>query len=500
MSLTPGRFIERFAGLKALVIGEAMLDRYLHGETERLCREAPVPIVDVVRRVDVPGGAANTAVNARRLGAGVTFLSVVGADAEGRALRQALEEQGVATGALVADPARSTLAKQRLLAGRQMLVRFDQGSTGTLSAGRERALVSRLMELVPAHDVVLVSDYAYGILAPRAIAALARCQARAARVIVVDSKRLGAYRTVGVTAVKPNFAEAVALLGGADRRVEARIELVSRHGRRLLEATGAQIAAVTLDTEGALFFERGRPPYRTYARPADHARAAGAGDTFVATLGLALAAGADLSAAAELASAAAAVVVNQDGTAACTAAELRAAVEPCDKVIGDLEELAARLGAHRRTGRRIVMTNGCFDILHRGHITSLNGAKSLGDVLVVGVNADASVQRLKGPGRPINRLEDRVQVLAALSAIDYIVPFDDDTPVDLVRVVRPDVFVKGGDYTAERLPEAGVVKALGGVVDILPWVEDQSTTSIIERIHEQFVNGAGRPSPLGKIA
>jgi D-beta-D-heptose 7-phosphate kinase/D-beta-D-heptose 1-phosphate adenosyltransferase len=200
---------------------------------------------------------------------------------------------------------------------------------------------------------------------------------------------------------------------------------------------------------------------------------------------MALAAGADLAAAAELASAAANVVVGKDGTAVCSALELRAAVTPADKVVGDLRALGGRLETHRAAGRRIVMTNGCFDILHRGHITFLNAAKSLGDVLVVGLNSDAGVRRLKGAGRPINDLEDRAHVLAALSAVDHIVPFDETTPVELVRVVRPDVFVKGGDYTLERMPEAGVVQALGGVVRILPYVSDRSTSSIIERVRER---------------
>jgi D-beta-D-heptose 7-phosphate kinase/D-beta-D-heptose 1-phosphate adenosyltransferase len=189
-------------------------------------------------------------------------------------------------------------------------------------------------------------------------------------------------------------------------------------------------------------------------------------------------------------------VVGKDGTAICSATELRAAVTPADRVVPDLGTLVARLDAHRRAGRRIVMTNGCFDILHRGHITFLNAAKSLGDVLVVGLNTDAGVRRLKGAGRPINGLEDRAHVLAALSAVDAIVPFDEDVPTALVRAVRPDVFVKGGDYTVDRLPEAAVVQALGGVVRILPYVDDRSTTSLIERIHAR----AHADRVLGNIA
>ena len=488
MALSAGldQLVERFAGLRVLVIGEAMLDCYLHGVTERLCREAPVPIVDVAHRVEVPGGAANTAVNARALGARVTLLSVVGADTEGATLRRALAAHDVDEAALVDDPSRRTLAKQRLVAGGHLLVRFDQGSTDGLPVASERALGARLVELARAHDAVVVSDYGYGILGPRTIARLAECQAAAARVVVVDSKTLPAYRRAGVTAVKPNFAEALALLGARGHRPAGeRAAAITREGHRLLELTGAQIAAVSLDTEGAVFFEQGSPPYRTYARPAAHAQAAGAGDTFVATLGMALAAGGDLAAAAELASAAAGVVVTKDGTAVCSALELRAAVSPSDKVVADVRGLGARLDGHRAAGRRIVMTSGCFDILHRGHITFLNAAKALGDVLVVGLNSDGGVRRLKGTGRPINDLEDRAHVLAALSAVDHIVPFDEATPVELVRAVRPDVFVKGGDYTLERLPEAGMVQAQGGVVRILPYVSDRSTTSLIARVHER---------------
>jgi D-beta-D-heptose 7-phosphate kinase/D-beta-D-heptose 1-phosphate adenosyltransferase len=486
VSATLDGLVERFAGLRVLVVGEAMLDRYLHGVTDRLCREAPVPIVDVGQCVEAPGGAANTAVNARALGARVTLLSVIGADPEGAALRRTLARHDVADAMLLGDPARGTLTKQRLVAGGHLLVRFDQGSTGALGRASERALAARLAELARAHDAIVVSDYGYGILGRRVIAGLAEAQARAPRIVVVDSKTLPAYRRVGVTAVKPNFAEALALLGDhGPRAAGERVDAIVRDGERLLAVTGAQIAAVSLDTDGALFFERGGPPYRTYARPTIHARAAGAGDTFVTALALALAAGGDLAAAAELASAAAGVVVGKDGTAVCSAAELRAAVTPADKVAGDSQALATHLEGHRAAGRRIVMTSGCFDILHRGHITFLNAAKALGDVLVVGVNTDAGVRRLKGAGRPINDLEDRAHVLAALSAVDHIVPFDEATPVALVRAVRPDVFVKGGDYTLERMPEAAVVHALGGTVRILPYVNDRSTTSIIARVRER---------------
>ena len=483
-------FVDAFARLRVVVLGDAMLDTYLEGESARLSAEAPVPIVAVAARRDLPGGAANTAANARALGAHVTLLSVVGADEEAALVRAALAEHGVAGADLLTEGGRVTHAKNRVVAGAQMLVRFDQGSTEGVARASEDALASRLTDAWGSCDAVIVSDYGYGVVTPRLISLVAELQADAPRVVVVDAKDLRAYRKVGVTAVKPNYRQALSLLGepAGDAR---RWELIAAHGARILDLTGAQIAAVTLDAEGALVLERGRPAYRTYARRSPDSRAAGAGDTFTATVALALAAGAHTPAAAELASAAAGIVVAKQGTALCSADELRDAVAGERKYLPDRNRLRAALAAHRDQGKRIIFTNGCFDILHRGHITYLSRAKLLGDVLVVGLNSDESVARLKGPGRPVNTLEDRAHVLAALSAVDHIVAFDEDTPVSLIEAVRPDVFVKGGDYTREMLPEAPVVEALGGTIQLLPYVEDRSTSGIIERIREP--DGASAP-------
>jgi D-beta-D-heptose 7-phosphate kinase/D-beta-D-heptose 1-phosphate adenosyltransferase len=310
-------------------------------------------------------------------------------------------------------------------------------------------------------------------------------QAATPRVLVVDAKHLPAYRDVGVTAVKPNFEEVARLLRNErfDER-QGRVERIAASADLLLDITGAEIAAVTLDTEGAVILERDNPPYRTYARPTPHSRAVGAGDTFVSALTLGLASGAPTTSAAELASTAAGIVVAKEGTASCSNQELMEHYTAADKYIEDLDRLASRVEFYRSSGRRIVFTNGCFDLLHRGHITMLNRAKALGDVLIVGINTDSGVARLKGPGRPINNIEDRADVLAALSCVDHIVSFDDDTPVELVCSIRPDVFVKGGNYMENQLPEAPVVKELGGEVHILPYTHAHSTTGIIERIRE----------------
>jgi D-beta-D-heptose 7-phosphate kinase/D-beta-D-heptose 1-phosphate adenosyltransferase len=493
MSHALSQIIDEFRGLDVLVIGEAMLDSYLEGTTERLCREAPVPIVAVGGRRDAPGGAANAAVNAAALGARARFLSVVGDDAEARLLRQALARHGVDTDDLLIDPSRRTLSKTRVVASGQLLVRFDQGSTGAVGEGVERELLGRLRSLFRKCDVIIVSDYGYGILAPAVIEALAGLQGRSPRVIVADSKDLAAYRDVGPTAVKPNYGEAVRLVAGrCDDLAGSRAERIIGWGECFLDVTGARMAAVTLDAEGAVVLERGRPPYRTYARPTDHAHAAGAGDTFLATLALALAAGAEAPAAADLASAASAVVVSREGTVACTAADLRGQFDLGGKTAAGLDDLLRCVDAHRRAGRRVVFTNGCFDIIHRGHTSYLSRAKALGDVLVVGVNSDASIRRLKGPTRPINAEDDRVEVLAALSCVDHLILFDEDTPCDLVGALRPDVFAKGGDYTLDRLPEASVVASYGGEVRILPYEADRSTTGLIAKIRAAH-GEAGRP-------
>jgi len=412
--------IEAFAGRKVLVLGEAMLDSYLQGTSERLCQEAPVPIVDIRETAYLPGGAANTAANLSSLGAQATLLSVLGEDESGFRLRQTLEQRHIVTEHMLSTPNRCTLAKQRILAGPQIVVRFDQGSTQPLDTETETKLIDRLTLLFQMSEAIVVSDYHHGLLTPRVLQALETLQQEDPRVIVVDSKQPQAYRSLPVTAIKLNYKEAIGLLGLPKvHGDEDRLEQINRHGGKVLDLTRAQIAAITLDHSGALIFHRDdETPYRTYSESRPDSQAAGAGDTFVSALTLSLATGAPPEHAAEIASAAAAVVVAKSGTSVCSLEELKEAFSTDEKVVKDVFQLALRVSMCRRTSRRIVFTNGCFDILHRGHIAYLNRAKALGDILIVGLNSDQSVRKLKGPQRPINPLEDRAQVLAALSCVD----------------------------------------------------------------------------------
>ncbi|MBD0336467.1 MAG: D-glycero-beta-D-manno-heptose 1-phosphate adenylyltransferase [Cyanobacteria bacterium Co-bin13] len=478
--------IDRFAHLKVLVIGEAILDSYLQGAVTRLCREAPVPIVDVDQRQYAPGGAANTAANVARLGGETYFLSVIGCDYEGDRLREALAERDVRLDDLLSHPHRRTLVKQRVMASSHLLVRFDQGSIDAIDSEVENLLIQRLVQRFPTCDAVVISDYAYGIFTPRVIETLKQLQAEHSRVIVADSKRLQAYAEVGVTAVKPNYDETVQLLGLPKLNGHSRVEQISRYGQSVLKVAGTQMAALTIDEDGAVVFVGDRPPSRTFAKPAPGSHATGAGDTYVATLALALGAGADPHAAASLAAIATAVIVQEEGTTCCNPLALRRALFDQNKRIFNHTELVSLVNQHRALGKRVVFTNGCFDILHSGHVTCLEQAKALGDVLIVGVNSDESVRQLKGPTRPVNNLADRLTVLAALGCVDYVVPFSDRTPRELIRIIRPDVYAKGGDYTRDTLPETPLIEELGGEVRILPYLDNRSTTNLIQQIRTGY--------------
>ncbi|WP_214411535.1 D-glycero-beta-D-manno-heptose 1-phosphate adenylyltransferase [Sphaerisporangium fuscum] len=461
--------------VSAVVVGDVMLDSWLHGSAKRIAAEAPVPVISLEGTDDAPGGAANTAANLVALGARVRLLGVVGDDECADLLTHLLQLYGVET-ELLTVPGRRTTHKRRLITGGQLTARYDEEDLEPIPPAVEEELIGRLAPAVAGAGVVVASDYASGVFTPRVRRALAR-----APLLVVDAHSVAAWRDCAPTAVLPNYDEVVRLLDDEGEGVD-RVDFLMSRSERLLAATRARLVVTTLDGEGTLLHRRGHPPYRTYAEPAPQHMATGAGDTFTAAFALWLAGGASPEEAAEAGQAAAAVVVRRPGTSVCTRNELLRAMRRDDGVVQPPQRLAQLVDERRRRGERIVFTNGCFDLLHRGHVSYLEQARRLGDVLVVAVNSDASVARLKGPGRPVNPCEDRMSVLAALNHVDYVTSFEEDTPERLLRMIRPEIYVKGGDYTPDMLPEAPLVRALGGEVKVLGYLSDRSTTAIIRRV------------------
>ncbi len=456
-----------------VVVGDLLLDRWITGTADRISREAPTPVVQVRDRQDAPGGAANTAMNLAALGAPVRLTGAIGTDEAGDSLLALLTGAGVDVTAVVRLEGTPTTLKTRVNVAGQVLVRFDEGVV--LDDAGRAAVAAALPAALAGAGAVLVCDYGMG--ATEGAVREAVRAGRSGRPLVVDAHDLLPWAALAPTAVTPNAGEVERLLGrplGGDR-VGTALAL----GAELRGATGADGVVVTLDRDGTVVHGTGAPS-RTLARPAPDSMANGAGDTFAAALVLALAAGEDLHGAARLGQLAADVVVKEPGTSLCTRAALVASLTDGARLL-DERALVAALAAERAAGRRIVFTNGCFDVLHLGHTAYLRQARQLGDLLVVAVNDDDSVRRLKGSGRPINQAADRAGVLAELACVDYVTVFGEDTPTRLIAAIEPDVYAKGGDYTPSMLPETPVVEAHGGEVRIVDWVSPHSTSGIIAR-------------------
>ena len=468
-----------FDQARVLVAGDVMLDRYYHGSTSRISPEAPVPVVRVERQEERPGGAANVALNIAALGGTVELIGLTGRDEAADSLGERLERSGVRCNFQAVEGA-PTITKLRVLSRRQQLIRldFEDEFHGYGDGAGDVSLVEAFEAALAHCDVALLSDYAKGALrdAPRLIE-LARA---AHKPVLVDPKGrdFGLYR--GASLITPNLAEFEAVAGPCrddDELVERGTELMSR-----FELGGL---LVTRGEHGMSLFRHGHDPLHLPTRAREVFDVTGAGDTVISVLAAALAAGDDWPDATVLANLAAGLVVGKVGTATVNAPELRRALheehQATHGVVGEdrLVDMVADAGAH---GERVVMTNGCFDLLHHGHITYLEEARALGDRLVVAVNDDDSVYRLKGEGRPLNPVEQRMAVLAALKCVDWVVPFSEDTPERLYCRVLPDVLVKGGDYHPDEVAGGRCVRDNGGEVKILGFVDGCSTTNIIEKM------------------
>ncbi|MDR6988695.1 rfaE bifunctional protein nucleotidyltransferase chain/domain/rfaE bifunctional protein kinase chain/domain [Paenarthrobacter nitroguajacolicus] len=493
----PGRLAEERPVVT--VIGDSILDGWWEGTIERFCREAPAPVVQVQRRDFAPGGAANTAMNLAAMGAEVRFVSLIGEDPAGRTLLGQLRSTGVDVSHVVAHSAMTTTTKYRVSSGGQVMLRLDDAATEIPDAGLEE-MAAAVPEAIRGSAAVVLCDYAAGALEGPVRNSILRHlgprgdttdspdsgPSRQDTLVVVDAHHPGRWAELRPDLATPNAQEAARLLGTEFPGGAARCPFVEAHGDQLLSASGAGAVVVTLDREGTLTIRRKAPQdvatHRTWARPEAEKQASGAGDTFVAALTLARSAGLPLTTSVDLAQAAADVVVHRPGTSVCTTEELAKHLRGFADTALTATELAQHVDEHRRAGRRIVLTNGCFDVLHRGHTRYLNQAKQLGDVLVVALNSDSSVRQLKGPERPVNHEADRAAVIAALSCVDHVTVFDTPTPIPLIELLRPDVYAKGGDYTPEMLQETEAVERCGGTVTILDYVPEHSTTAVLERI------------------
>ncbi|QCI14901.1 bifunctional D-glycero-beta-D-manno-heptose-7-phosphate kinase/D-glycero-beta-D-manno-heptose 1-phosphate adenylyltransferase HldE [Pseudomonas putida] len=466
----------RFDQAPVLVVGDVMLDRYWHGGTSRISPEAPVPVVKVDQIEDRPGGAANVALNIAALGAPASLVGVTGQDEAAESLANSLQAAGVRSlfQRIAHQP---TIVKLRVMSRHQQLLRIDfeePFATDAVSLGTQ---VDSLLEGV---KVLVLSDYGKGALKdPQGL-----IQAARGRGIPVLADPKGKDFTIyrGASLITPNLSEFEAIVG----RCADETELVAK-GLQLLQDLDLGALLVTRGEHGMTLLRTGQPALHLPARAREVFDVTGAGDTVISTLAVAIAAGEDLPHAVALANLAAGIVVGKLGTAAISAPELRRAIqreEGSERGVLGLEQLLLAIDDARAHKEKIVFTNGCFDILHAGHVTYLEQARAQGDRLIVAVNDDASVSRLKGPGRPINSVDRRMAVLAGLGAVDWVISFPEDTPENLLGEVKPDVLVKGGDYGIEQVVGADLVKSYGGTVKVLGLVENSSTTAIVEKIRK----------------
>lgn len=469
--------IPSFENARVLVVGDVMLDRYWHGDTGRISPEAPVPVVRIGNEERRLGGAANVALNLAVVGASVTLAGVVGGDEAGDMVRDLLHAADVHASLQISED-RPTIAKLRVISRNQQLIRLDfEQSFGEVGAFDQPAFQHRFEAALDGVGAVVCSDYGKGTLAQvQALIQVARARSIP---VLVDPKGGDWSRYRGATLLTPNLTEFTTVAGAVRDEVD-----LARRAEALRDELQLEALVVTRSERGmSLFRENGATHLPTQAQEVFDVT--GAGDTVIALLAAGLANGADLGDAAVLANLAAGVVVGKLGTATATLQELRrAALQRHADDIGILDAHALRghVQAARAQGERVIMTNGCFDLLHPGHIRYLEAARALGDWLVVAVNDDDSVCRLKGSDRPINPLRHRMEVLCGLSAVDWVVPFSEDTPERLICDVRPNVLVKGGDYHPDDVAGGECVRAAGGEVRILDFVDGYSSSAIIERI------------------
>jgi D-beta-D-heptose 7-phosphate kinase / D-beta-D-heptose 1-phosphate adenosyltransferase len=472
-------------GRTVLCIGDLMLDDFVYGEVTRISPEAPAPVIAVQRSETNIGGAGNVARNLASLGVRCIFVGIIGEDEAGRILSESLRREPLIEARLVADASRPTTRKVRFVSEHHSthLLRADWELAKPVEKDKEDALIQHVLEALPEAGAVMLSDYAKGVLTARVIRAVIDAANEARKPVVVDPKGLDYSVYRGATLITPNRQE---LAAATRRRADTDSEIISA-AEELARLVDSQAVLVTRSEDGMSLLVRGEEPVHIAAYPVKVRDVSGAGDTVAAVLAAMLAANAGFEAAMRAANAAAAVAVSKRGTATVSIPELRARILPAaslaaeEKVLFDWSMLDERLKEWRQQGARIGFTNGCFDLLHPGHIKVLTAARGLCDRLIVGLNSDASVRRLKGEGRPVQEAHARAEVLAALEAVDLVIVFEQDTPLELLKRVRPKVLIKGGDYRLDQVVGREQVEADGGEVVLVDLVPGFSTTELVKR-------------------
>jgi D-beta-D-heptose 7-phosphate kinase/D-beta-D-heptose 1-phosphate adenosyltransferase len=479
------RFVDTWQSRRIVVVGDFMLDHYVYGNADRLSPDAPVPILAVEREEWKPGGAANVALDLAALRCEVVCLGIVGDDHHGRELVKALAAAGCTGDTLVRVPGRPTTVKQNFVGlaqhrHPQKMFRVDIEDRSPVDERTAARLLAAATDAMTSADALCIEDYNKGVLTDPVCHQLIELARSRGVPVLVDPAAVRDYaRYRGSTCITPNRTEAALATGLPPDQTEAMAQ-------KLLDGLDLETVVLTLDKQGALLLDRHHPPLQVPTQARAVYDVTGAGDMVLAMLAAARANGADWPAAVALANAAAGLEVEKFGVVPIPIGEvllslLRQRHEQIGKV-RTLEQLLPELDAYRRQGKTIGFTNGCFDILHAGHVAYLRRARQAADLLVVGVNSDSSIRRIKGPDRPVNHQEDRVMVLSELQSVDYLVVFDHDTPIDLIRAVRPDVLIKGADYSREQVVGADLVESYGGRIELVELVEGRSTTNIIRRI------------------
>lgn len=473
--------IDRLSDANVLVVGDVLLDRFVEGRVTRISREAPVPVLKYGAAKAVMGGACNVAANVLATGGTVTLLGLVGIDPAADELRGLCAGFPQLTANLIPDPARPTTVKTRYLAGWQQLLCIDAETNTPASPEMRAQLIAAVDTALPGKDVVVVSDYGRGALDDLTIRHVISAARAAGCFVIVDPRRADPSVFAGASLVTPNIEEMEAFTG--IRAVDDASAIAAC--RKVLDA-GIEAVLLTRGAGGMTLMSRGDEPFHVAAETHAVFDVTGAGDTVVATVASAIAAGASLTDAVRLANTAAGIVVAKPGTATVHPQELRQALGTArGGGVVSRQEAAETVSLWRSLGLRVGFTNGVFDLLHRGHLHSLEQAKARVDRLVVGVNADASVKRLKGPDRPVQDEGARAAVLAALRFVDLVVIFGEDTPEELIRTIRPEVLFKGADYTGKEIPGGAFVTASGGSVELLPLLDGYSTTGTVAKVRKQ---------------